>query len=226
MDGDAPISETESESERTALDAAASGDHGPVGVLMQDLAPRLARIVAVRLDTRLRSRVDPEDVVQDVFARVTSRLPDYLKQRSTGAPGRLPFFLWLRVLTREAVIQFHRHHLGTDKRDAGREQHAAPAQYGATSVQLAHLLTGDLTTPTGALARSERRESVAAALEEMSEGDREILLMRHFESLTNKEIARLLGISEGGASLRHLRALQNLKRCTSLTDRDIEESVG
>jgi RNA polymerase sigma-70 factor (ECF subfamily) len=48
-------------------------------------------------------------------------------------------------------------------------------------------------------------------LEEMSENDREILFLRHFEQLSNNDVADVLGISATTASNRYIRALQRLK---------------
>jgi RNA polymerase sigma-70 factor (ECF subfamily) len=50
------------------------------------------------------------------------------------------------------------------------------------------------------------------ALNMMDPIDREILALRHFEQLTNAETAEVLGLSESGASARHIRAIHRLRK--------------
>jgi RNA polymerase sigma-70 factor (ECF subfamily) len=66
-------------------------------------------------------------------------------------------------------------------------------------------------SPSNAASDQEAREILAESMEAMDDDDRDILMMRHFEHLPNRSIARLLGMSEGGASLKHLRALKKLR---------------
>jgi RNA polymerase sigma-70 factor (ECF subfamily) len=124
----------------------------------------------------------------------------------------LPFFLWLRFLTGKKLQALHRHHLGTQMRDAHREislQSVAWPQ--ASSESLAAHLLGKLTSPSQAAIRAELRQRVQEALDSMSLLDREVLALRHFEQLTNSETAQVLGITESGASNRFVRALQRLR---------------
>jgi RNA polymerase sigma-70 factor (ECF subfamily) len=70
---------------------------------------RLRRMVAVRLDRRLASVVDPSDVVQEALADASQKLREFLRLRP------MPFYPWLRRLAWERIIQFHRRHLRTQK---------------------------------------------------------------------------------------------------------------
>src|SRR5438132_1045317 len=99
---------------------------------------RLRRVVRLRLDRRLQGRADPSDVLQEAFLDFQNRAAEYAKQPD------MPFFLWLRFLTGQRLQLVHRHHLGTQMRDAGREvslHRGAMPQ--ATSVSLAAQLLGD-----------------------------------------------------------------------------------
>ena len=186
-----------------------------LGALLASQESRLRLIARARLDPRVLGRVGPDDVIQEAFLDVTRRLDEYLEQRRSGDERRLPFFLWVRLLTQQVIARLHREHLGSLKRDAGREQRSELASATSTTVLLAHQLHSHLTSPTGALRRIERREAVEAALEGLSEVDRETILLRHYEELTNREVATVLGLSESGASMRHLRALARLKEITA-----------
>jgi RNA polymerase sigma-70 factor (ECF subfamily) len=112
----------------------------------------------------------------------------------------------------ERLLKLHRHHLGTQMRDAGREislfQGALPA---ASSAALAAQLLGKHTSPTQAVVRAERILRLQEALNNLDPLDREILSLRHFEELTAAEAARVLGIEEGAAAKRYFRALKRLK---------------
>ena len=81
----------------------------------------------------------------------------------------------------------------------------------ATSVCLASRLVGNMTSPSQAVMRDERMTQLRAALDTMDPMDREVLALRHFEHLTNKEVADVLGIQKTAASNRYVRALERLK---------------
>jgi len=182
---------------------AAAGDTAAWALLVETHRQRLRRIVAMRLDPRLCGIVDPSDVIQDTFAELHVRLPEYVV-----AP-QLPFFVWLRCLAADKLTELHRRHLGVQARDAKRTQHAG--QFGsmpqASSVILSELLTSKDSEAIHEAIRSERRRRVSTALDELAADDRDVLVLRHFEGLSAAETALVVGISEGAARKRYLRAL-------------------
>ncbi|VTR94481.1 sigma-70 family rna polymerase sigma factor : RNA polymerase sigma factor, sigma-70 family OS=Singulisphaera acidiphila (strain ATCC BAA-1392 / DSM 18658 / VKM B-2454 / MOB10) GN=Sinac_6693 PE=4 SV=1: Sigma70_r4_2 [Gemmata massiliana] len=186
------------------LREAAAGDARAWRVLVERHHARLRRMAGLRLDPRLRGRVDPSDVLQEAYLDAARRLPEYLE-----APP-LPFFLWLRQLVGTRLAKAHRAHLGTAARDVRREARPEPAP-AASSVALAEHLTAAGPRPSEAAARQELRDRLRAALDEMDPIDREVLALRHFEQLTNAEIARTLGLADGTASKRYVRALERLQ---------------
>jgi RNA polymerase sigma-70 factor (ECF subfamily) len=161
-------------------------------------------MVAVRLDPRVRRRIDVADVLQEAFLEVSRRLPEYLEKRP------MPFFLWVRLLTGQKLSDLHDHHLGTRRRDAAQEvpRGGVPA---ATSVSLAGAFVDPGSGPVRASMRKEALEKVQAALEKLDEVDREILALRYFERLSNDETAAVLGMTPSGAKKRHARALVRLR---------------
>jgi RNA polymerase sigma-70 factor (ECF subfamily) len=133
-------------------------------------------------------------------------LPEYLRE------SNLPFFLWLRLIVGQRLKVLHRRHLGTRIRDADREiglYHGDLPE--AMSAVLAARLLGHLTKPSEAAVRAERKIRIQSALDAMDGLDREILALRHFEQLSNGEVARALGLSKSAASKRYVRALSRLK---------------
>jgi RNA polymerase sigma-70 factor (ECF subfamily) len=192
------------------LQAVAAGDSARWGELLTRHQDRLKRMVALRLDQRVQSRIDASDVVQEAYLEASVRLPEYLKRPN------MPFFLWLRFLTGQKLQELHRRHLGVKMRDANREvslyRGGLPE---ATSAALAAQLLGHLTQPSQAAMRAEMKLQLQEALNRMDELDREVLVLRHFEQLSNAEAARVLDIQAAAASKRYMRALRRLKEILS-----------
>lgn len=184
--------------------SAASGDRAAMGELFVRYRPRLRAMLQVRLDQRLQGRVDPSDVLQETFAEASQRLADYASHPS------IPFFLWLRFLAVQQLLQHHRRHLGTQKRSAEQER-ATVHGPDASAMSLAEQVVGTMTSPSLAAARVETAARLAAALEEMDAIDREVIVLRHFEELTNREAAQVLGITKAACSKRYVRALARLQ---------------
>jgi len=167
---------------------------------------RLRLMVHLRLDRRVQARVDGSDVLQEAFLEAAER---YERYRSNPT---MPPFLWLRFLVGQRLLQMHRTHLGVKARAAGREVslfHGAMPQ--ANSESLAAQLLGRLSSPSQAAMRSELQVRLQEALNSMDDMDREVLVLRHFEQLTNVETAEVLGLHERAASKRYVTALRRLK---------------
>jgi RNA polymerase sigma-70 factor, ECF subfamily len=199
MDDDSALTED-------VLRRAQTGDTGALVALFNQYRSRLKRMVQLRLDRRLQGRIDPSDVLQEAFLDLAKRAPEFFEQ------GKMPFFLWLRLLTGQRLLATHRKHLGTKMRDAGQEvalHHGAMPQ--ATSGSLAAQLLGKLTSPSQAAMKAELRVRLQEALNSMDPVDREVLVLRHFEELTNNETAEILGLQKTAASNRYVRALKRLR---------------
>lgn len=174
------------------------GDDAALGPLFEQCRERLQRMVHFRLDPRLIGRIDAEDVLQDAFVEAEKRLAAFRGDAK-------PFLVWIRLITLQTMVDLHRKHLGAKMRHAGREI-GAPASGTLSGFFVAHV-----TSPSGAVMREELRQRIEQALASMEEIDREVLLLRHFEELSNKEAAAVLGIQENAASNRYVRALGRLK---------------
>lgn len=190
----------------TLLRRAAAGDQNALAEAFAHFRGRLKRMVQLRLDRRLQGRVDPSDVLQEAYLDLAKRAADYLDHPS------LPFFLWLRLLTGQRLLAIHRQHLGAKMRSVGQEvalHRGAMPQ--ATSASLAAQLLGRLSTPSQAAVRAEMQLRLQEALNSMDAIDREVLVLRHFEELTNDETAEVLGLQKAAASNRYVRALKRLR---------------
>jgi RNA polymerase sigma-70 factor (ECF subfamily) len=188
----------------------AEGDQQALAEGFNHYRPKLRRMVLLRLDRRLQGRLDASDVLQQAYLDIAQRAPEY-----TANPT-LPLYLWLRFMTGQRLQIVHRRHLKTKMRDAGQEvslhRGALPQ---ASSVSLAAMLLGRLTSPSRAAMRAEMQRRLQEALNGMDPLDREVLTLRHFEELSNSETARVLGLQKAAASNRYVRALERLREVMS-----------
>lgn len=199
------------------LTRAVGGDQGAWQELMAVHRTRLRRIVAVRLDHRLNGIVDPSDVIQETFAELHLRLPEYLLD------PRLPFFVWLRCLAGDKLHAIYRRHLNTQARDERRTWHYGQAALpDASSVVLSTWLFEKRPGVVHEAMRAERQEVVTRVLDDLANDDREVLVLRYFEGLTAGEAGAVLGVSEGAARKRYLRALERFTRSLRRQPEDLK----
>jgi RNA polymerase sigma-70 factor, ECF subfamily len=187
------------------LQRAGQGDAAAREQLLVLHQTRLRHMIAVRMDRRLAARVDPSDVVQETLAAAVQQLSDYLRRRP------LPFYPWLRQMAWERLIELHRRHVRAHKRSVCKEEQPPALLPDESAQELANRLLARGSSPSARLRREELRELVQEALPRLAEHDREILVLRHLEQLSVKEIAAVLGITEGAVYTRHLRALERLR---------------
>jgi RNA polymerase sigma-70 factor (ECF subfamily) len=187
---------------RELLGGARQGDKDAVDRLLDRHRDSLHRMVRCRLNAGVARRVDASDVVQDALLTASRRLADYLRDPS------MPFHAWLRQLTRDRLADVYRRELA-DKRDVAREQNVAATERSSLNpVAQARDLQ---LTPAAMLLRKEFSERFHFAVDQLDDGAKEIILMRHAEQLSNSETAELLGLSEAAAGMRYLRALRQLR---------------
>jgi RNA polymerase sigma-70 factor (ECF subfamily) len=178
--------------------------------LFDHYRPRLSRMVVLRLDMRVAGKVDVEDVLQDAFLEANRRTRDFLDHPS------VPFFVWLRQITSQVLIDIHRRYLGAEMRDVKREVSLERWGVGSTSsARLLAQLVDSLTSPSQFAVRNETVMELRDALQRLKETDREVLVLRHLEELSNDEVADVLGIDKCAASKRYVRALERLKDAMS-----------
>jgi RNA polymerase sigma-70 factor (ECF subfamily) len=188
------------------LRSVAAGDQESWSTLLTRHQERLRQMVTYRMDRRLQGRIDPMDVIQEAYLEASENRAEYVRQPAKS------FFLWLRGIVGNKLLELHRHHLATQMRDAGREVSLFRGSMpGASSAALADQLLGHATRPSEAAIRAEVKIQLQEALNSMDPLDREVLILRHFEQLSPAETAQVLGIKEKAAGMRYLRALERLK---------------
>ncbi|HJT77922.1 MAG TPA: sigma-70 family RNA polymerase sigma factor [Gemmataceae bacterium] len=188
------------------LDRARRGEAAAVEQLLAAHRGALRRMIDLRLDPALAGRIDASDVVQDVLLEASQRLRDYLRNPA------MPFHLWLRHIARDHIIDAHRRHRVAQRRSLDREQPMLPAGLAdRSSVELAARFLDPERTPASAAMQHELERHLRTALAALNEDDREVICMRHFEQLSNQDVAAALGLTEAAASMRYLRAVRRLR---------------
>ncbi len=196
---------------------AREGDNRAVEHLLDRHRDSLRRMIGMRLDQRILRRVDVSDVVQDVMIEANRRLQDYL------ANPVMAFHLWIRQIAKDRIIDAHRRHRGSAKRSVDREQQLAfQGDVDQSTIDLAAQLCDRELTPAAEATQRELAMRIQAAIAQLEDRDREIVLMRHYEQLSNQEIAQALELTEPAASMRYLRALKRLRAVLNQTGSDDE----
>lgn len=188
-----------------ALRSAGSDRGKQLAAMFEACRPRLARMLEARMDPAMRSRLGASDVLQETWLEVQERVDDWVDDPS------MPFFLWVRFLAAQRLQKLRRFHVGTKKRDARRQVADGPAGPEATTACLVDRLVATGASPSGVAALGELRQRLVDVLDGMDATDREVLVLRHFEEMSNAEVAKTLMIEPDAASKRYLRALARLK---------------
>ncbi|MBI3864625.1 MAG: sigma-70 family RNA polymerase sigma factor [Planctomycetia bacterium] len=187
------------------LKRAETGDEAAVDTLLLRHRHRLRAMVGARLDRRVAARIDPSDVVQESLLEAYRRLPDYLADR------QVPFYPWLRQIAWERLVRLQRRHLVARKRAVGREVALDAVLSDDSMAVLASRLHKTGVGPPPRVVNAELRGRIQAALEQVSEADREVVILRHLEQLSIREIMAVLDLKESAVKLRLLRALERLR---------------
>ena len=188
------------------LESLRGGGDVALAELFEQYREPLERMIEFRLDDRVRGRVDSEDVLQEAYIELARRLPEYLREANVSV------FIWMRQITYQILIGVQRRHFG-QKRDPRIEvTHLHAPDPNATSLSIFSAFAEQMTSPSHALMREEELQQLRQMLESMDEVDREVLALRHFEQLSNNQIAEALGISITAASNRYVRAMLRLSQ--------------
>ena len=180
----------------------------PVAADFESLRPKLTALAAKHLNPVLARRLSPEDVVQETFAAALMR-EDFFESE----PAVPPYFK-LRMILFQTIVDLERRHLVAQKRDAYKEVDVPGRSDDDTSAGDLDwdMFAGTMTAPNSVLAREDRHALLRQAIGELSENDRQIIILRHFDDMDNTDCARVLGIDPRAASIRYVRALERLQK--------------
>ncbi|MBC8328964.1 MAG: RNA polymerase sigma factor [Planctomycetes bacterium] len=178
--------------EQELLDAALGGDRQAFGELALLHQPRAIAMAAGILGSREEAR----DLVQESCLKAYRAL-------DTFVPGR-PFFPWFyRILRNSCIQQLRRRKVRRTSSLTRTNPDEEPAP---------ELADAAAPLPEDIVARDERSDLVGQALIRLPASDREILMLKHFDGLTYKEIAAALSIPVGTVMSRISTARQRLRK--------------
>lgn len=200
------------------LSRAREGSEDAVNQLLERHRVPIRRMVEMRLDRKVQRRIDVSDVVQEVMVEASGRLTKYLDDPA------MAFHLWLRQIAWDQIIDTYRRHRVSAKRSMDREQPMEAAAPDHSTLDLAIQLCDPAMTPAAVATQREIAEKVESAIGRLDETDREVILMRHYEHLSNLEIAEVLGLNPPAASMRYLRAVRRLRTLLEAEDAEGENA--
>ncbi len=177
-----------------------------LSVLFTSTREHLKAMIATRLDSRLSSRVDSSDVVQEVYIRASRGLETFLKE-----PKVHPY-VWLRLICKQIVAETHERHFRA-KRSPIREA----AGYVEHDLLLNFMIESSPSVHTQ-LEKEEKLHKIRERIASLPPLDREILEMRHTEGMSIQEISKTLEIQLDTAKKRYYRALDKFKNLISSDD--------
>ncbi|MBI1381511.1 MAG: sigma-70 family RNA polymerase sigma factor [Planctomycetaceae bacterium] len=169
---------------------------------LEAMRPELTIYVRQRLGRTLLRRMDPEDVVQQALLEAVRRSDEW------RAATTYTLRVWVMLLVSQCLDETRRRNLGAQKRDARRERRI---ESGSAPDALARRWASEQTGVSHGARWEELRLAMESALAGLEERDRRVLVMRHFDGLSNEEAAGLLGLTAGAASKRYQRALERLR---------------
>lgn len=166
-----------------------AGDRNAFGKIMEKYHARMFSYVKRYVNIN----EDIQDIVQDIFIKVFKALPNW--------EPRASFQTWLYTIAKNRCIDHFRAHSRrtTYSLDDEEEQIERP------------IATGLRSNPERVAREKEIGRYIRDALVQLSPKQRDVFILYHYEDLQIKEIAEVLGISEGTVKVHHHRAMNKLK---------------
>jgi RNA polymerase sigma-70 factor (ECF subfamily) len=181
-----------------------------LGQLLELYRNYLVILARLQIGRRLQGKADAADLVQETFLDAHRNFGRF---RGT-TEGE--FAAWLRQILAGRLAMLVRRYLGTQRRDVRLERELGAGLDESTRALDKGLVAGQ-STPSKQASRREQALLLADALGELPEDYREVIIMRHLESLTFPDVARRMGRSVDSVKNLWARALARLRR--SLDDR-------
>jgi RNA polymerase sigma-70 factor (ECF subfamily) len=168
----------------------------------------LVLLARLKLDRKLRGKLDPSDVVQQTLLEAHEALASF------GGDDLAAQAAWLRQILARNLANAVRD-LTRAKRDVRKERSLQAALDNSAS-QLEGWLAAEQSSPSQKLVRRERALQLAEALAQLPEAQRDAVVLRHFQGLPLADIAEHLRTSTAAVTGLLQRGLKNLRK--SFTD--------
>jgi RNA polymerase sigma-70 factor, ECF subfamily len=184
------------------LALAREGDGSALGQLLERYRVYLTVLARVQIGRRLQGKMEAADLIQETFLEAHRALPNFRGTRERE------FTSWLRQILAATVAHQVRRYLGTKSRDVRLERKLAE-ELDTSSGELG--LVANQSSPSQRASNQEQAVLLAAALDELPEDYREVLVLRHLEGLTFPEVARRMERTLDSVEKLWTRALARLR---------------
>ena len=186
------------------VELALDGNERAMTILLDKHRAQLQHLVSLRMDRRIQGRVDAADIVQDALIDAARRLSEFRDQNKMG------FYVWLRWITSERLLNTHRRHLGSQIRDAKREVPIDRQEPDATPIALSQQLAGRLTSPTKVVARRELQMAIENVLGAILEGRDHGFVKVHTAKGTDKIVGATIVAENAGDMISEITLAMTL----------------
>jgi RNA polymerase sigma-70 factor (ECF subfamily) len=187
--------------------SARGGSNSCLGQLLSLYSNYLKLLVSAQLDSRLRARVNPSDIVQESFYEAHRDFAEF-RGKSIGE-----FVAWLRRIVVNNILRVVEQHVLAEKRDVRREVSLEEIgrRLEQSTVRLESFLAEQAESPSGYAVRREDELILADTLARLPEDYRDVIVLRHIEGLPFEEVAARMERSAGAVRMLWLRALKKMR---------------
>ena len=187
------------------LERVRGGDATALGRLLESYSNYLTLLARVQIGRRIQGKVDAGDVVQEVFLEAHRQIAHF--RGTTEAE----LVAWLRKILAGQLALTLRRYLGTKGRDVNLERELG-YQLDQSSQAMDGGFVASTSTPSQHVSRREQAVLLADALDRLPPDYREVIILRHLESLPFAEVASRMGRSEDSVQKLWVRALASLRK--------------
>jgi RNA polymerase sigma-70 factor (ECF subfamily) len=168
----------------------------------------LVLLARLKLDRKLRGKLDASDVVQQTLMEAHQALNSFRGDDTTAQAA------WLRQILARNLANAVRD-LTRAKRDV-RKERTLQADIDASASQLEGWLAAEQSSPSQTMERQERALRLAEALAQLPDSQRDAVVLRHLQGLSLADIAGQLECTTAAVTGLLQRGLKNLRK--SLAD--------
>jgi RNA polymerase sigma-70 factor (ECF subfamily) len=198
-------SSAQNQQSKDLLILARDGDGNALGDLLSVYRQYLSVLARTQISRRLQGKADASDLVQEALLEAHRHFRDF-RGTSEGE-----FVAWLRSILAGLIANHVRRYLGTKRRDARLERTLLVELSDASGV-LGADLAADVSSPSEQAVNHEASLQLANALETLPDHYREVIMLRHLESLPFAQVAERMGRSVESVEKLWVRALARLRQ--------------
>jgi len=183
------------------------GNQEQLGTLLESYRNYLNVLADSRLDRKLRGRLSFSDIVQETMLQAHR---DFQQFRGTS---EREFLGWLRKILAHTLTRVIETHVLTQKRDVRRDVSMAKISAGVerSTMELNFAIAANGRTPSSHARERERAVILADVMSNLSDNQREVLILRNMQGLKFTEVAELVGKSPAATKMLWMRAIKKLR---------------